>query len=603
MNYLDIETDLSAPVNANIVCAYLNGKVYERRKLGDEGMKALFQSIEGTVCGHNIKFDAKAIYLNFGVLLEDLWCTWVAAKMLRNGKKNADGSPVSNALPSVLEYYLGVHEKVHEGKKDIRTNFSLKRDITPKEEEYIIADGKHLPELQRRLALAIEEDKMRLAFTTEMALIPVLIKKEAKGVRIDREKLKWLASVWQRGKRLAVHLLDKELVKVGARNKKPTLFITYDYGSTKQVSGIFKDLGLPVPKKTVIENKKKITKESNEEDVLNEYLYEYPNSPLKRFIEIYLWFQECSKLVSTYGEKMLDLVDENGYLHTEYNQLGAETSRLSSSGPNLQNLPASGHGAKVRNCFIPDDGNVFVDADMDGAEIRIAADFCGDALLTASIKDGVDMHSKLASGTYSVLAGHPVEISKSTKPIKIHNYQFIPLKVRDRHKSVTFSFFYLGGPQRVYTIIGGDVRALRPDVKQACQEVYNELANQLPVLTAFLKSKVREATDRGFLRGPKFNRIRFFDKNAYGNAANNNIQMCNAEAIKVAMIRMDRWLTETGYGRLVLNVHDQLVISCRPEYQNEVAAKTKEVMTDSLSYFLSNIKGSSSVKITKVWEK
>jgi hypothetical protein len=221
----------------------------------------------------------------------------------------------------------------------------------------------------------------------------------------------------------------------------------------------------------------------------------------------------------------------------------------------------------------------------------------------SSIVEGKDMHSVLASQTYSILAGCDVVINKDKTPITVRGLRIVPVRARDKHKSVTFSYFYLGGPGRVYSIMGDVVRALRPnDIREACRAVHRGLADKMPVLTKFLKEKVNEANTVGYLRAGKLNRIRYF-KNAYGDAANNNIQLINAEAIKLAMVNMDRWLTQTGYGRLALNVHDQLVTSCKPEYSEIVGAKQADIMADSLSYFLTSIKGAAGYKITKYWEK
>lgn len=600
VNYLDIETDIKAD---RMVAVYLNGYIYEVCNHPRSFFVDLFTSIQDElVVGHYIKFDAKHIYREFGVMLRNLWCTHTAAKVLRNGKRNKDGSPVDNSLVGCLYHYLGVRDAAHNDKSEIRTNLSIKRKLTPKELEYIKADGDYLKKLHEVLVGYVQTDGLGFVMQVEMALIPVLIEKEVRGIRVDTDYLRHLVAVWTRGKRIAVGMLDRELNKIMHLSTRPALFIAYNYGSTEQITQIFKDFGLPVPTKKTQDGNKTVLRESNDEDAISEYIFEYPNSPLKRFLEVYLWHQEIKRLITSYGESLIEKV-KGGYLHTEYKQLGAETGRLSSKNPNLQNLPANGHGAKVRRCFLPDYGEVFVDTDMDGAEIRIAADLSKDPLLMASIKDGVDMHSKLASATYSILAGERVEISKDKNPLLIRGVKLIPGRVRDRHKSVTFSYFYLGGPGRIYTIIGDDIRKFRSDVRGACKEVHAELGRQLPVLSAYLKSKVDTANTVGFLTLPKSGRRRYFNGSAYGDAANNDIQGINAEAIKVAMINMNKYFKQTGYGRLVLNVHDQLVSSCKPEHAQEVAEKQKQVMSDALTYFLSNLKGSSTVKITKNWEK
>lgn len=605
MKYLDIETDIRRD---KLVAVCIDGQVYERRKVGDEALRALFESIKDEVIvAHYARFDVKQIYREFGVLFTKVWDTWAAAKILRNGMKNKDGSPVSNALVDVLYYFLGKRSEVHGDKATLQKGFSIMRDLTPREVEYIKADVADLPELQRVLSDRIISAGMEFVMKEEMALLPILIKKEVKGVRIDTPKLQHLVNVWKRGRHIAVNMLDREIARLSqsSTSGRPMLFVTYNYASTKQISQIFRDFNLPVPTKKERQKDGRITvKESNDEDALMEYTYEHPKSPMRRFIDIYLWFKEIDKLISTYGETMMVLIDENGYLHTEYNQLGAETGRLSSSNINMQNLPAHGNGAKVRNCFIPDEGEVFVDTDLDGAEIRIAADLSNDPLLVSAIVDGADMHSELASVTYSVLAGSSVTITKTKTPLLVNGHKLIPAAVRDKNKSTHFSLFYLGGAERIYTIIGDDVRKFRPDdPKTACKEIHTALSAKLHHLISWLKGKVTEATTRGILKVPKSGRVRYFNENAYGDAANFTIQAICAEAIKVAMIRMDKWLTETGKGRLVINVHDQLLTSCKPTVADEVFSKQAEVMSDSLGYFLSNIPGKATGKVTTKWEK
>lgn len=602
---LDIESQVGAPPNDCLVAVCIDGQVYERRVVGDEFLRELFTSIKDEViCGHNLKFDAKVIYQHYGILFENLWCTMVASKLLRNGKKNPDGSPVSNALVACLEYYLGKKAAIHSEKDSIRTNFSKKRPLTEKEVEYIKADVMDLKELQERLAALLEYDKLTTAFKLEMALIPVLIKKEVRGVRLDADKLKGLIRVWQRGKRIAIGMLDREIERLMPLSKKPMLFAAYNYGSTAQITQIFKDFGQPVPTKEVQEKKRTVVKESNDADALTEYQYNHPESKLLRFIEIYLWYKEIEKLLSTYGETLLAKVDANGYIHTEYNQLGAESSRLSSSGPNLQNVGNKGHGAKVRTCFLPDEGDVFVDSDMDGAEIRIAGDLSGEPLLIANVTQGADMHSQLTSATYSIITGQPVTIKNEKTPIYLSGQRYNQAHLRTKHKAIVFSFFYGASAKRVYTILGDDIRRFQPTrVRETCKEIHDELKRQMPVLSAWFEQVIEEAKMKGYLRLRKTNRIRYFSKDVHGAASNQPIQGLNAEAIKLAMIKMDRWLTQTGYGRLVLNVHDQLVTSCKPEVAKEVGEMQAKIMSDSLSYFLTSIKGSSSYKITSCWEK
>src|SRR5690606_24302005 len=130
------------------------------------------------------------------------------------------------------------------------------------------------------------------------------------------------------------------------------------------------------------------------------------------------------------------------------------TGRLSSKAPNLQNIPATDHVDKdVRRFFIARPGYKLITCDMNSAEIAIAADYSGEPLLLDSLVKGTDMHSELASISFSIIFGQPVIISKSIDPISINGIRFIPEQLRNAHKSVVFAKFYKAGAKRVYSVL------------------------------------------------------------------------------------------------------------------------------------------------------
>lgn len=604
MKFLDIETDMSAPVTSNIVTINIDGVVYERRKLGDDGLRAVLEPLKcETICAHYAKFDTKTIYQNFGILLDKVWCTQVAAKILRNGMKNKDGSPVSNALVDVLDYYLGVREEIHKDKKELRTKYSLKRDLTPRELEYIKADVVHLPILQAKLAEAIERDKLGFVFNEEMRLLPCIVEMEVGGINFDTERLRYLLTVWKRGKRIVTGMLDRELRKLLVFNRKPSLFSAYNYGSPTQMLSLFRDHSLPVPTKLERIGNKQVRKESSDYAALVDYLNQYPTTPLKRFLEIFFWYKEIEKLISTYGEPLLNAVDSNGYIHTEFNQLGAETGRLSSKSPNLQVIPNSGHGAKIRGCFLPDKGHVLIDCDMKQAEMRLAADYSNDALLKAAILEGVDLHSRLASMSFTSIFGQPVEIKDTKDTITISGHTFVLSKLRTEHKSVVFASFYKAGAPRIKAILGKYLRLFCVGRElEVAQEISDRLYQEMPGLSAYLSRLIKDGTTRGVARTFKSNRIRYFDKDAYGNICNYPIQSANAEAMKVAMIRI-RQLVNPLKGRLLITVHDQSLTSVPASLAAELGPQIANIMSESLQYFMQQIPGGSTYKQLDKWEK
>lgn len=272
-----------------------------------------------------------------------------------------------------------------------------------------------------------------------------------------------------------------------------------------------------------------------------------------------------------------------------------------------QNIPndQSGAGSILRDYFIAPDGYKMITSDMGSAEIRIAADYSGDKFLLASLYEGLDMHSELATTSFSIIYDEPVIVSKSEEPVVVQGQRLIPADLRQAHKTVLFAKFYKGGAKRVYQCLAKYINQVHPpsDRMEIASRISKAIDERMPDLTAYLTSLINEANTKMCLRGSKLGRIRYFNGDAYGNASNMPIQCTNADAMKVALIKADRYLESTGYGWLVLTVHDELVAVAKEEVAEEVAAEIKKIMSDSLEWFLETVNGDASVKIKHCWEK
>lgn len=272
-----------------------------------------------------------------------------------------------------------------------------------------------------------------------------------------------------------------------------------------------------------------------------------------------------------------------------------------------QNIPStkSGDGAKVRKFFLARPGYKMITSDMEGAEIRLAGDFSGEPVIVDAMMNDKDMHSHLASVSFSIICNQPVTITKTKEPLVINGIEIIPEDARDIHKSVTFSKFYKGGPPRVYQVLARYINKFHKagTRMEIATQISYAIDNALPVLTAYLSRLIKQANIQGYLITTKLGRRRYFDTKVYGEAANAPIQGSNADAMKIAMVRMYRYLKETGYGRLVLTVHDELVVEAKEEHAEEVAKVLQKEMADALGYFLTVIPGKAGVKINDHWEK
>jgi DNA polymerase I-like protein with 3'-5' exonuclease and polymerase domains len=463
----------------------------------------------------------------------------------------------------------------------------------------------------------------------EIALLPVLVRIEVVGCRIDKEK--WLYTARYEWKKLHTEYedsLDAEIRELAKGNSNiPKKYLrtrrrgsvgvvdifgnvtevsnenlgNINYGSSAQILELFDILGQPIPQ---VKNGDEV-KNSVGEDALLTYIAEYPRTKMRRFIELLLKYREFEKLISTYGEEFLAKLDGKGYIHTEYTQCFTDTGRLSSKNPNLQNIPATDlekDGYNIRQYFIPDPDEVWITADMEAAEVRIAADYSGDQMLVDSLMKDLDLHSILSSGSYSIIFGQDVTISKSKEKIKIKDKEFVLQTLRDTHKSVLFAKFYKGGAKRVYEVLAEYINLFNKNGMKIADRISKLVDSKLPRLSEYLSGLITEAKEKGFLRGSKLGRIRYFNPaTVYGDAANFPIQNTNGEAMKIALIRMDKYFRETGYGRILMTVHDEMSVSARKDKAKEVAEVLKKVMADALGWFLGTIPGKSSVSIGENW--
>jgi len=501
-----------------------------------------------------------------------------------------------NSLDSCLKNYIGVEI---ENKAEMQKSFLNDKPLTVEQLNYAAGDTKYLLPLKAELEKRIAERGLEKIVKLENKLTPVLVKMEARGCPIDVDKWGGKLKEWEIKKKEIVAELDTEVMRVYPY----LLFANINYSSPKQVLELFKNLGLPLP--TIRDKVKKVEKYSVEEKVLENYLNEHSDSPLRDFIEKMKTFKEYDKLLSTYGGSFLDRVDSKNYIHTKYSQCSTTTARLSSSDPNLQNIPSSksGAGSVVREYFIAPEGYKFITCDMEKAEVVIAADLSRDDLLMRGVIDGVDIHSELASVSASIIYGEPVKISDSAAPIKVGKLMLTPKEFRDIHKSVTFSKFYKGGPGRVYDILALFINPVTPAKRRmvVAKKISEALDKKLYKLSYYLDSVINEANQKKFLTTTKLGRRRYFDKDIYGDAANAPVQSRNADAMKIALINVDRGLGDKG--RIVLTVHDEMCIIVKDEYAEKMARFLQKTTADALTWQLSELKGGASVNIAQYWKK
>ena len=379
----------------------------------------------------------------------------------------------------------------------------------------------------------------QLFYEVEMPLVFVLYDMEKEGICMDAEALK------EYGKELECSIVELEQKIHAAAGE------VFNINSPKQLGVIlFEKLGLPNGKKTK-------TGYSTSADVLEKLAGEYP------IVSDILEYRTLSKLKSTYADGLQNFVEEDGKIHTSFNQTITATGRLSSTEPNLQNIPIRIElGRLIRKVFHPSQGNIFVDSDYSQIELRILAHMSEDEKLIEAYNLGQDIHSTTASQVFHV----PFE-------------EVTPL-LRRNAKAVNFGIVY-----------GISAFGLSQDLdisRKEAQEYIDRYFETYPKIKEFIDNTVADAKETGKTT-TIYGRIRpipelsssNFMQRQFGErvAMNAPIQGTAADIIKIAMIRVHDRLIKEGYeSRLILQVHDELLIETKESEKDAVIALLEEEM-------------------------
>ncbi len=383
----------------------------------------------------------------------------------------------------------------------------------------------------------LAEEKMDALYRDiELPLATVLASMEQIGFKIDVEGVLWYAGRLQEAEN---GLLDAIWAAAGH---------DFNVNSPKQLGEVlFVEMELPAGKKTK-------TGYSTDAETLERL------RPYHPIIDDILSYRQIAKLRGTYGEPLARLADKNGRIHTQLNQTGTATGRLSSNDPNLQNIPIRMElGRELRKYFIPEDENhVLIDADYSQIELRLLSHLAGDAVMQEAFRSGVDIHTKVASQVFGV----PEE-------------EVTP-ELRRRAKAVNFGIIYGIGDFS----LSQDLHISR---KQAGQYIESYLATY-PKVGTYLKVTIDEAKANGYTT-TMFGRRRWIPELAMKNktrqafgervAMNSPIQGSAADVIKIAMLRVYKALAEAGIdAHLIMQVHDELIV----EASRDCAEQAKEIL-------------------------
>ncbi|HXH27916.1 MAG TPA: DNA polymerase I, partial [Candidatus Polarisedimenticolia bacterium] len=394
----------------------------------------------------------------------------------------------------------------------------------------------------RLQALLLADDLQSLYADLEMPLAGVLAAMETTGVRIDAGFLRDLSRRWERD----LERLAAEIHRLAGQ--------TFNVNSPRQLGEIlFEKLQLRPGRRT-----QKTRSYSTSMEVLEELSESHP---LPRAV---LEYRTLQKLKSTYVDTLPGLANpDTGRVHTSFNQTVAATGRLSSSDPNLQNIPVrTEQGRLIRRAFVPADGCLLLSADYSQIELRVLAHLSGDAQLQDAFRNDEDIHRRTASRVFGVLP------------------ELVTDEMRRRAKAVNFGILYGMGPQRLAREQGIALREAADFIAQ--------YFDRFPMVKRYIDATVAAAQSEGRVR-TLFGRVRYLpeiqqgDRNARQQAiraaVNTTIQGTAADLIKQAMVVLARRLREAGAAsRMTLQVHDELVLEVPRGDLAATARLVREVM-------------------------
>jgi len=417
-----------------------------------------------------------------------------------------------------------------------------------------------------------ETGRLREVFENiEKPLIPVIEEMNARGVCVDKKTLQGLAKEY-----------SAELGKIAGRIFQHVGH-EFNINSPKQLGVVLYDELKLIPLK---QKKTSTGQRTTKEEELAKLADQHP------IIDDVLQFRELQKLLSTYVEKMVELIDKDGRLRAEFLQNSTVTGRMGCQNPNLQNIPIrTEYGRRIRGAFKAPKGFVMVSIDYSQIELRVAAGLSGDEKLIEVFKKGGDIHTAVAANVFAVPPEH------------------VDKEMRRRAKVINFGILYGMGVSALRTTLGANV------TRDEASKYLEEYFTSYPKLSRWIEKIKRDGERNGYVE-TVFGRRRYLPgfkstlpmmrSQAERFAVNAPIQGTQADIIKLAMVKADKMIKEKKWEekvKLVLQVHDELVYEVDESLAEKAAKEVREVMESvAPSAELAGVPIVAEAKMGKDWE-
>lgn len=492
---------------------------------------------------HNAKYDMQ-ILAGHGIQVGPVDDTMILSHVL-------DGALHGHGMDELAELHLGhVTIKYKDVAGSGKSHIGFARVPLDRALAYAAEDADITFRLHAKLKPRLVTERMTTIYETmERPLIPVVERMERHGIMVDRDGLKRLSGDF--AQRMAA--FEAEIYELAGR--------TFNVGSPKQLGQIlFEEMGIPGGRKT------KTGEWSTDSSSLEPLMLEHPLAA--RVLD----WRQLAKLKSTYADALVEQINpRTGRVHTCFSLAATATGRLSSTDPNLQNIPVrTEEGRRIRGCFIAEPGNVLLSVDYSQIELRLLAEIADIQSLKDAFRDGVDIHALTASQVFGV----PLEsMDKET---------------RRRAKAINFGIIYGISPFGLAANIG-----VAQSEAKAFIGAYFE---RYPGIRAYMDNARLFAREHGFVRtllGRRCHMPGITDKNparrgfAERQAINAPIQGSAADIIKRAMLRVKAAMAEARLdGRMLLQVHDELLFEVPETQAEETASVVRRVMEGAVTLSL-----------------
>lgn len=494
---------------------------------------------ECNLIGQNLKYDYQ-IFKNYGIELQNITFDTMLAAYVVNPAGQRFG--MDELAKKYLDWEtIHIDELIGKGKKAILFSAVPVEKAAPYAVEDVIVPlylKEHFEPLLKEKGLE------KLFYEIEMPLVPVLAEMEYVGVHINEKRLSELEVEYQQ---IVTEMEQKIFAYAGEE---------FNLNSPKQLGAIlFEKLGLPKGKKTK-------TGYSTNAAVLEALAPEYP------IAKSILLYREKQKLLSTYVKALPESINEkSGRIHTSFNQTGTATGRLSSTNPNLQNIPVrTEDGRKIREAFCAEEGKLLIAADYSQIELRLLAHFSEDPVLVEAFKEGMDIHRQTAAAVHGIMP------------------ELVTDEMRRAAKSVNFGLMYGMGPFKLSNDLGIPFKEAKRFIDAYFEHFYT-IKNFMDHCEMLAKEKGYSETLLGRKRDMSDinSNNRIVREAAKRLSVNTPVQGTAADIIKVAMIRLGQEIKEgTLPAKMLLQVHDELLFEVLPADAEFVKERVMKVMSEAV---------------------